>query len=104
MDVVARRADERRRARRAGPGCAGWKPEAVLRPGLLVRVINIGPYGALVESQARLRPGRLAELQLITAEADHKRLVTGRIERCVVVRLEPLLFQGAIAFERVLAG
>jgi hypothetical protein len=104
MDVLARRSDDRRRARRGGPGGAGWKAEAVLRPGLLVRVINIGPYGALVESQARLRPGRLAELQLIAADADVRQLVPGRIERCEVVRLEPLLFQGAIAFERALPG
>lgn len=93
---------ERRRARRAGPTHAGWHPDAVLRPGLLVRLVNIGPYGALVECQARLRPGRVAELQLMTTAADRKQIVRGRVERCQVVALCPLSFRGAIAFDTVL--
>ena len=94
---------ERRRARRAGPAHAGWLPDAVLRPGLLVRLVNIGPYGALVECQARLRPGRAAELQLVTS-ADRKQVVRGRVERCQVVALSPLSFRGAIAFDTVLGA
>jgi hypothetical protein len=78
---------------------AGWRTDALLRPGLLVRLVNIGPYGALVECPARLRPGRIAELQLVNAATDRKQTVAGRIERCQVVRLKPLGFAGAIAFD-----
>jgi hypothetical protein len=69
---------------------------------LLVRLVNIGPYGALVECQARLRPGRAAELQVMTSAADRKQIVRGRVERCQVVALSPLSFRGAIAFDTVL--
>lgn len=96
------RTTDRRRARRTGADDEGWREEAVLRPGLLVRIVNIGPYGALIECQARLRPGRSAELQLVTARTERKQIVTGRVERCRVVRLDPLLFHGAIAFDGVL--
>ena len=84
------------------PHPAGWRPEAVLRPGVLVRVVNIGPYGALIECPARLKPGRTAELQLVSAASERKQVVAGRIERCQVVRLNPLGFRGAIAFDGVL--
>jgi hypothetical protein len=89
---------DRRRAHRATPDAAGWRPEALLRPGLVVRIVNIGPYGALVESQARLRPGRSAELHLVTSGAEQKHVVHGRIERCHVAGLTPLHFRGAIEF------
>jgi hypothetical protein len=91
---------DRRRAHRRTPDVAGWSGHAVLRPGLAVRIINIGSFGALVETAARLRPGRSAELQLIAAGTDRKQVVTGRVERCQVITLKPLVFHGAIAFER----
>jgi hypothetical protein len=94
-------ASDRRRARRGSADLAGWSGDAVLRPGLLVRIVNIGPLGALVESPARLRPGRNAELQLVVAQTDQKQVVAGRVERCQVIALKPLSFQGAIAFERM---
>jgi hypothetical protein len=97
VDAVTPRAD-RRRADRSGPDRAGWRTDAVLRPGLLVRVVNIGPYGVLVECPNRLRPGGTAELQLVSAANDRRQIVAGRIERCHVVRLQPLRFCGAIAF------
>jgi hypothetical protein len=93
---------DRRRAVRARPDHAGWRHEAVLRPGLPVRIVNIGPYGALVECQARLRPGRAAELQLMAHTTERKHVVPGKVERCQVVALEPLSFRGAIAFDVVL--
>jgi hypothetical protein len=93
-------AQDRRRARRRTPDVAGWAGDALLRPGLAVRILNIGPFGALVESTARLRPGRLAELQLVAAGTDRKHVVSGRVERCQVIALQPLVFHGAIAFER----
>lgn len=90
---------DRRCATRLRPDESRWKPEAVLRPGLAVRLIDIGPRGALIESAARLRPGRRAELQLAAHGTEQRELVTGRVERCHVSRLNPLLFRGAIAFE-----
>lgn len=92
---------DRRRALRRPPDVAGWSGDAVLRPGLVVRIVNIGPFGALVESRARMVPGRIAELQLIAAGTEQKEVVIGRIERCQVIGLQPLSFRGAIAFERV---
>jgi hypothetical protein len=91
---------ERRRADRTEPDQAGWRTDAVLRPGLRVRVVNIGAYGVLVECRGRLRPGRPVELQLVSAATDRKQMVAGRMERCEVVQLQPLGFCGAIAFER----
>jgi hypothetical protein len=93
---------DRRRGQRGAPDHSGWSGEAVLRPGLLVRIVNIGPFGALVECQARLRPGRRAELQLIPAGSERKQVVPGRVERCEVIALQPLCFHGAIAFETAL--
>jgi hypothetical protein len=98
------RMDDRRRAARAAPDAVGWRQDALLRPGLPVRVLDIGPFGALVECPSRLRPGRRAELQLITAATDQKQVVHGRVERCHVARLEPLNFHGAIVFDNALAG
>jgi hypothetical protein len=100
MNVVA----ERRRGRRDAPTSSGWSGEAVLRPGLFVQIVNIGPFGALVECQARLRPGRRAELQLVPAGTLRKQIVPGRVERCEVVALRPLSFRGAIAFETMLGS
>jgi hypothetical protein len=90
---------DRRRGQRGAPDHSGWSGEAVLRPGLRVRILNIGPFGALVECQARLRPGRRAELQLLPAGSEQKQVVSGRVERCEVITLQPLSFHGAIAFE-----
>lgn len=91
---------DRRRALRRTPDVAGWSGDAVLRPGLIVRIINIGAFGALVETAARLRPGRKAELQLVAAGTDRKQVVPGRVERCHVIAVQPLIFHGAIEFER----
>ena len=93
---------DRRRGRRETPTLCGWSGEAVLRPGLLVRIVNIGPFGALVECRARLRPGCPAELQLVPAGTERKQVVPGRVARCEVVALQPLNYRGAIAFETVL--
>lgn len=97
--MAAMNGPERRRAARVSPDASPWKAEAVLRPGLQVRLINVGPLGALVESPARLRPGRRAELQLLAAASDLRHTVSGRIERCQVIRLSPLCFRGAIEFD-----
>jgi hypothetical protein len=90
---------ERRQATRVVADAAGWKVDAVLRPGVLVRILNISPHGVLLESTARLRPGRRAEMQLTAAEGEQRPHCIGRITRCLVVGVSPLVFQCAIAFD-----
>lgn len=88
---------ERRGGPRVQPGHTGWGPEAVLRPGRVVRLLNISGRGVLVESHVRLRPGTRAELQLVGRST--RRSIRGRIERCQVATLEPLRYHGAIVFD-----
>jgi hypothetical protein len=71
----------------------------VLRPGRQVQLINVSAGGVLITSFCRLRPGARAELQLT---GTYPLVVAGRIDRCRVVSLEPLNYEGAIVFERVL--
>jgi hypothetical protein len=98
MAAVADRARERRRGPRLPPEQTDWRDLAVLRPGQEVRVVNIGPLGALVESGSRLRPGHRVELHLTARSA--RVAITGRMERCEVARLAPLRYRGAIVFDR----
>lgn len=91
---------DRRQAPRFDPERSGWKPDALLRPGFPIRIVNMSSHGVLVETATRLRPGRAAELQLCDASGDDARvLVRGRISRCRVTALEPLQFEGAIEFD-----
>jgi hypothetical protein len=93
---------DRRRRLRCVPEEAGWKAEAVLRPGLLVTVINISAYGVLLESPGRLRPGRRADIQL-SGLGDHPgRLLAGQVSRCSVVRVSPILYRGVVVFDQEL--
>ncbi len=86
---------------RLQPESTGWNEEAVLRPGLLVRVVDIGPLGALLESPVRLRPGIRTELQLSANHADRRLIVSGRVGRCHIATLDPLRYRGSIEFDRV---
>lgn len=90
---------DRRRGARAKPADTPWQAEAVVRPGLVVRVLDISPHGVLVESSGRLRPGRSAELQLSFMEGEGRLLARGLVCRCYVAGLAPLRYQGAIVFE-----
>jgi hypothetical protein len=99
MAAVVTAVAERRRGRRVEADAGGWKADAVLRPGLLVRIVNISPHGVLLESTARLRPGRRAEMQLTAIEGEERPYCFGRITRCSVVSVSPLVFRGAIVFD-----
>jgi hypothetical protein len=88
---------ERRRDHRIEPAQTSWRPDAVLRPGQLVRLLNICRCGALVESGAPLRPGARTELQLAGLSARHT--LRGRLERCHVAALDPLRYRGVIVFD-----
>ena len=81
-----------------------WSARALLRPGVLVTLVNIGNGGALLESREWLRPGARTELQLETRWAEtlgiRRRLtVRGRLDRCHVAALDPLRYRGVIVFE-----
>ncbi len=69
----------------------------MLRPGQPVLVVNINSRAALVESDARLRPGAITELQL--ALGARRASVRGRLDRCYVAALEPLRYRGLLVFE-----
>ena len=88
---------ERRSEPRRSAGSARCRPEALLRPGQAVRLLNITSRAALVESDARLRPGAVTELQL--AVGDGRARVRGRLDRCYVAALEPLRYRGLLVFE-----
>ena len=88
---------ERRSEPRRSAGSTRCKPEAVLRPGQPVMLINISSRAALVESDARLRPGRITELQLALAAG--RASIRGRLDRCYVAALEPLRYRGVLVFE-----
>jgi hypothetical protein len=89
--------DERRRERRRTAGSLLCAPEAVLRPGQAVLLIDISSRAALVESDARLRPGAHTELQL--AMRGRRTKIRGRLDRCHVSALEPLRYRGVLLFE-----
>jgi len=88
---------ERRRERRHAGASARWQANAVLRPGQLVTIVNITSRAALVESEARLRPGASTELQL--AGVSTRASVKGRLDRCCVTALDPLRYRAVVVFE-----
>lgn len=88
---------ERRTEERRTAGGVRCRPEAVLRPGQPVVVLNINSRAALVESGARLRPGALTELQL--ASGNGRTSIRGRLDRCHVCALEPLRYRGLLVFD-----
>jgi len=97
MAAVAVDLLERRRERRhlgGGP----WEAATLIRPGQRVTVINICSRAALLESAARLRPGAHTEMQLAGAAA--RASVKGRLDRCYVAALEPILYRGVLIFDQ----
>ena len=68
-----------------------------MRPGQLVTLLNITSRAALVESEARLRPGTTTELRLGLHAG--RASVRGRLDRCYVAALEPLRYRGLLVFE-----
>jgi hypothetical protein len=60
-------------------------------------LLNINSRAALVESDARLRPGAVTELQLALSAG--RASIRGRLDRCHVAALEPLRYRGLLVFE-----
>lgn len=96
IDLIERHS-ERRRERRAGGGAKRWQPDAVLRPGQSITLINVCSRAALVESAARLRPGAHTEMQL--TGRGKRESIGGRLDRCWVSALEPLRYRGVLIFD-----
>ncbi len=104
MAAVGRPHAERRRALRVRPEQGPWKAEALLRPGVLVTIIDVAAHGVRVASPARLRPGRRAEIQFTAHDTDERCLVAGQVGRCRVMHLAPLCFEGVIEFDAAQTG
>ena len=94
---------ERRRERRTTGAGPHWQASATLRPGQPVTLLNISSRAALVESDARLRPGAHTEVRLAGSQV--RASIGGRLDRCYVAALEPIRYRGVLVFdERVDVG
>ena len=71
-------------------------PIARLRPGREVEVMDLSNGGARVRTRFRLLPGHHTELQLIGAAS--RRTLAGRVDRCRVCQVSPLLYEAVIVF------
>jgi hypothetical protein len=76
---------------------------ARVRPGGEASVLDVSTGGILIETMHRLLPGTTIELQLWLA--DRRTSIRGHVLRSTVASLRrgPVLYRGAIAFERPLA-
>lgn len=96
-----RRREERRDDRRR----CGVDDHGVLStriaPGHHARLIDVSSAGALVDTPMRLLPGATVEVRLATR---HQRItIRGEVVRCTVARLQPIVYRGAVRFERRLS-
>lgn len=95
---MSRPATERRRDRRR----CGVEDHGVLSarivPGHQARLVDISSGGALVDTPLRLLPGTNVEVRLATR---HQQIdVRGQVVRCAVTRVRPLVYRGAVRFDR----
>ncbi len=91
--------------RRQGPRRTSVDEHGVIStriaPGHHARLIDVSSSGALVDTPARLLPGRSVEVRFATR---HQQIaVRGQVVRCAVARLEPVVYRGAVRFERPIA-
>lgn len=94
---------ERRAAQRRQPGEHTWFASARLRPGRVVRVVNLSCRGALLEAGSRLLPGARVVLQFQGPGAEVQ--VPSRVLRCHVEALDGrhgIRYRGAVVFEHSL--
>ena len=96
-----RRAHERRRERRL----TGVEDHGVLSTrvaaGHDAQLVDVSAGGALVETTTRLLPGSRVEIRMTTK---HRRIaIKGEVMRCCVQRLQPVVYRGALRFERPIA-
>jgi hypothetical protein len=76
---------------------------ARVRPGREASVLNVSAGGMAIETLHRLLPGTTIELQLWLA--DRRTSIRGHVLRSTVASLRhgPVLYRGALAFDRPLA-
>jgi hypothetical protein len=98
MAALTERWSDRRAEQRVAGERLRWRANAVLRPGQPVVLLNINSRAALVESDARLRPGAHTELQLLAG--GDRTSIRGHLDRCHVAALEPLRYRGVLIFDR----
>jgi hypothetical protein len=97
MAALTDRWSDRRAEQRVTGEQLRWRPNAVLRPGQTVVLLNVNSRAALVESDARLRPGAHTELQL--QAGGNRTTIRGHLDRCHVAALEPLRYRGVLIFD-----
>jgi hypothetical protein len=91
---------ERRSHNRFGSSSL-WHLNAVLRPGRVVRLVNLSSGGALIEGRRPLRPGSRVYLQLSTDRRSAGR--DAQILRCAVASLsgsDGVQYHGALKFDQ----
>ena len=91
---------ERRQMRRRSHVDEHGITAARVRPGHVVRLIDVSAAGALVETSRRLLPGKAVELQV--ERGGEQTVVRGRVLRWAVVKIQPtwIYYRGAIGFDR----
>lgn len=69
-----------------------------IAPSHPARLVDVSAGGALVDTTARLLPGAAVEVRLATHR--HRICVRGEVVRCAVARLDPVVYRGAVRFDR----
>ncbi len=93
---------ERRRAERRIVSTEEPLARARLRTGGQLQLLDASSWGALVETTARLLPGRHLDVHVVSA--DGRVLVRARVVRASVSRLsaDSVEYRAALAFDRAL--
>ena len=95
-------AADRRREPRLTPDQTRWAEAAKIRPGVDVRVLDIGSRGVLLEATSRLHIGLKVELTLFATDAKTRLDLLGIVRRCHVSSLSPITYQGALEFSQAI--
>jgi hypothetical protein len=93
---------DRRRDQRLTPDQTRWAEAAKLRPGVDVRVLDIGSRGVLIEAPSRLHVGVRVEITLYATDANTRLDLMGVVRRCHVSSLSPITYQGALEFNEAI--
>ncbi len=90
--------EERRRTNRWTPGSTEALSRVRLRAGRELAVINVSPWGALVEGATRLLPGTNVDVHVTATQG--RVLVRARVTRCAVwtVTADLVFYRGALLF------
>ena len=92
------RSDERRRDRRQSAVEDHGVLSTRIGAGHPARLVDVSPGGALVDTPMRMLPGSAIEVRLATRR--HRIAIRGEVVRCSVSRLRPIVYRGAVRFER----